>query len=36
MKGYKGMKSDMTCRGMQYEIGKTYQDKGGLANGVHS
>ena len=24
MKGYKGMESDMTCRGFQYEIGKEY------------
>ena len=24
VKGYKGMHSDMTCRGMQYEVGKTY------------
>lgn len=24
MKGYKGMEMDMTCRGMQYELGKSY------------
>ncbi len=24
IKGYKGMESDMTCRGFQYEIGKEY------------
>ena len=27
MKGYKGMKSDMTCRGKKYEIGKTYTEE---------
>ena len=38
MKGYKGMSSDMTCRGMQYEIGKTYRVDGAIAlcsNGLH-
>ena len=25
MKGYKAMESDMTCRGYQYEIGKTFK-----------
>ena len=35
---YKGMKSDMTCRDFQYEIGKTYKtDKVELCNcGFHS
>ena len=27
MKGYKGMKSDMTCREKKYEIGKTYTEE---------
>ena len=27
MKGYKGMKSDMTCRGKRFEIGKTYTEE---------
>ena len=38
MKGYKGMHKDMTCRGMQYEIGKTYRVGGKIAlcsNGLH-
>ena len=35
---YKGMKSDMTCKGFQYEIGKTYKtDKAELCNcGFHA
>ena len=35
---YKGMKSDMTCKGFQYEIGKTYKtDKVELCNcGFHA
>ena len=38
MKGYKGMESDMTCRGFQYEIGKTYLADGDIKlckNGFH-
>lgn len=38
MKGYKGMSKDMTCRGMQYEIGKTYRVFGEVklcSNGLH-
>ena len=30
MKGYKGMNADMTCRGMKYEIGKTYHEDEGI------
>ena len=30
MKGYKGMNADMTCRGMQYELGKTYHIDGNI------
>lgn len=35
---YKGMESDMTCRGFQYELGKTYKtDKAELCNyGFHA
>ena len=35
---YKGMNSDMTCKGFQYEIGKTYKtDKAELCNcGFHA
>lgn len=38
MKGYKGMDKDMKCRGMQYEIGKTYHVDGNIKlcqNGLH-
>ena len=38
MKGYKGMNKDMTCRGMKYEIGKTYYIDGDIKlcrNGFH-
>ena len=30
MRGYKIMKSDMTCKGFQYEVGKKYSLKGEL------
>ena len=38
MRGYKGMNADMTCRGMQYEIGKSYHVDGDIAvctRGLH-
>ena len=38
MKGYKGTRSDMTCLGFQYEIGKTYTHEGIIrlcATGFH-
>lgn len=38
MKGYKGMNKDMTCRGMHFEVGKTYKITGKLElckNGLH-
>ena len=38
MKGYKGMNADMTCRGMQFEIGKSYHIDGDIKlckNGFH-
>ena len=28
VKGYKGMNADMTCRGMKYEVGKSYHVDG--------
>lgn len=38
MKGYKGMNADMTCRGMQFEVGKKYHVDGKIEvchNGLH-
>ena len=38
MKGYKGMKSDMTYRGMKFEVGNTYHVDGEISvcnNGLH-
>ena len=38
MRGYKFMKSDMTCLGFQYEVGKEYSLEGNLKicrNGFH-
>jgi hypothetical protein len=31
MLGYKAFESDMTCRGFQYEVGKSYEMEGGIA-----
>ena len=38
MKAYKGFNKDLTCRGFQYEVGKTYEtDKADLCNsGFHA
>ena len=30
MKGYKGMNADMTCRGMLFEVGKSYHVDGAI------
>jgi hypothetical protein len=38
VKGYKAFNSDLSCRGFQYEVGKTYTTKGELEickNGFH-
>lgn len=38
MRGYKGMDANMRCRGMQYEVGKTYYVDGEIKlcrNGLH-
>lgn len=38
VKGYKGMNADMTCRGMKYEVGKTYYAYDAVevcSNGLH-
>ena len=39
IKAYKGFKRDLTCRGFQYEIGKTFEIKGNItccAKGFHA
>ena len=38
MKGYKAFREDMTCRDMQYEVGKTYKHSGKIelcSSGFH-
>lgn len=38
MRGYKGTREDMTCRGFQFELGKTYKVQGEIEvckNGFH-
>lgn len=30
IKGFKGFSQDLTCRGFQYEIGKTYEYDGNI------
>ena len=38
MKGYKGFDKDLSCRGFQYEVGKTYECEGKITlceNGFH-
>ena len=38
MRGYKGTDANMQCRGMQYEIGKSYHEDGSIEccfNGLH-
>ena len=39
IKAYKGFNTDMTCRGFQYELGKTYEHKGDVeacSSGFHA